>query len=389
MVFDIPDTSSMLNDMTTLTDAIGALDEGVGKLKNGVGDMKGGIASLASGSADLNAGLTLLSGNSTSLTAASSQINDALAEIAKQLGSGAVDPAQITELIGGLRKLSAGLSSGGDMSQPGLAEGLGQVQGGITQATTVMDGLIGGLAPVTDQGEIGALMGELGALSLSSDSQLTLEKLLNTNKQAAIVQGAWWYGPNGNDGVKAGLESAAAGLTQSIGGCQYMAGQLTAIADGLEAGLGGMAQLQTLATVMDGLSTSYSAFNDGLVVYAGGVNTLAANYKTFNSGLSQLVGGVNDLYGGVSELRDGTVKLHANVEDLPATMQKEIDSFLSDYQKNDFTPVSFVSAKNEHVKLTQFVLITDPVEIPAPADENPTPEPTTKTLWDRLMALFT
>jgi hypothetical protein len=98
---------------------------------------------------------------------------------------------------------------------------------------------------------------------------------------------------------------------------------------------------------------------------------------------------VSDLYGGVSDLREGTGKLHANVEDLPATMQKEIDSFLSDYQKSDFTPTSFVSAKNEHVKLTQFVLLTDPIKTPAPEKEATPDTPPTQTFWDRVTALFT
>ncbi|MDR0347460.1 MAG: hypothetical protein LBH56_03705 [Coriobacteriales bacterium] len=384
MVFDIPDTADMLKDMETLTDAIGALDEGVERLKSGVGDMKGGIAGLASGSAGINDGLSLLSGNSTALRAASAQINGALATIAQQLGSGAVDPAQIDQLIAGLRQLAAGLYSG-DFSQPGLAEGLEQVGGGISSAVGAMDGYITALAPLYNQGALGDLMTDALA-NLNQDSLLTLQSLLNTNTQAIYAQGVW-YGANGNDGIQASLYSIAAGLGQFAGNCRYLAGQLTTIADGLEAGLSGMGQLQTLIAYMGELSTNYTAFDGGLVSYMEGIDTLAANYKAFNSGLTQFASGVNDLYGGISDLREGTGMLYANVEDLPATMQKEIDSFLSDYQKDDFTPVSFVSADNKDVALVQFVLLTDAIKVPA-AEAPPSPAPAEQSFWDRLLSLF-
>jgi X-X-X-Leu-X-X-Gly heptad repeat protein len=385
MAFDIPDTAGMVEDMTKLSDAIGELNEGVGKLQDGVADMKGGATDLASGSAGINEGLSLLSGNSAQLTSASSQVDDALAQIAAQLEGGAIDPSQIEQLVGGLRQLSAGLSSG-DPSQPGLAEGLGQVQGGISTATAAMDAQIGALAPVGAEA-IGGLYADSTFATLLPDSQSTIASLISTNTQELYVQGAW-YGPNGTDGVKAGLNAAAAGLDQSISGCQYMAGQLDTIATGLESGLSGIAGLQTLTAYMKQLSSNYSTFDEGLATYAGGVDTLATNYRTFNSGLAQFAGGVGDLYGGISDLHDGTRELYVNVEDLPETMQEEIDSFLKDYQKSDFTPVSFLSASNEHVARVQFVLVTDAIKPPPPADDTPADEPADQTFWDRLISLF-
>jgi X-X-X-Leu-X-X-Gly heptad repeat protein len=387
MVFDIPDTADMVKDMTKLSDAIGELNEGVGKLQNGAYDMKSGAADLAAGSADLNEGLSLLSDNSSGLTQASSQINSALATIVAQLEGGAVDPSQIEQLIGGLRQLAAGLSSG-TAAQPGLAEGLTQVQGGISSATTAMDGQMGALTPVSDQVAIGTLLTELPTSGLSAGSQATVGALLSTNTQAAYVRGAW-YGPNGNDGVKAGLEAATAGLTQSIGSCQYMAGQLNTIADGLESGLGGITGLQTLVGHMKQLSSNYASFNEGLGTYAGGVDTLATNYRTFNNGLAQFAGGVDQLYGGISDLHGGTGELYTNVEDLPETMQKEIDSFLRDYQQSDFTPRSFLSAENEHIERVQFILLTDAIKLPTPPADTAADEPADKDFWSRLISLFT
>ncbi|MDR1082280.1 MAG: hypothetical protein LBL27_00210 [Coriobacteriales bacterium] len=385
MVFDIPDTASMVDDMATLTDAIEELDEGVGKLKSGAADIKNGAADLASGSDSLDDGLSLLSKNSTSLTSASLQIDGALQTIAKQLGADVVDPAQLKQLIEGLRQLSTGLYSG-DVSQPGLAEGLAQTQGGITQATTTMDGSIASLTPVGQQA-IQNLYADSAFSGLSQSSQDTIDDLVDTNTQAAYVRGAW-YGQSGNDGVKSGLETAAAGLGQSAGSCQYMAGQLSAIADGLESELSEIAQLQTLATYMDELSRNYTSFNTGLVSYADGIDTLATNYQTFNKGLTRFASGTDEFYGGVSALRDGTFELYVNVEDLPETLRDEIDSFIKDYQAADFTPTSFTSAKNEHLSRVQFILLTDAIKKPAATDDVATVEPTTLSFWDRLVALF-
>jgi X-X-X-Leu-X-X-Gly heptad repeat protein len=385
MVFDIPDTTSMLDDMTSLVDAIDKLNQGAGKLKDGVVSMEGGAAELAAGSASFSDGLSLLGKNSTSLTAASSQIDGALAAIAQQLEGGMVDPNQLAQLISGLRQISAGLRSS-DPSQPGLAEGLGQIQGGIGAAVMSMDSYVSALAPVGQQA-IQELYADPAMAGLSVPSQATIGNLIGASTQAAYVRGAW-YGPNGNDGVKGGLESAAAGLSQSIEACQYMAGQLDMIATGLESALGETAQLQTLAAYMQELSRNYTSFNAGLATYTGGLDTLAANYQTLNSGLAQFAHGVSDLSGGIASLSNGTSELQVNVKDLPETLQKEIDSFLADYQKDDFTPVSFISAENAHVARVQFVLRTDPIEVPAPPEEPTAPTPT-PSFWDRLTALFT
>jgi X-X-X-Leu-X-X-Gly heptad repeat protein len=384
MVFDIPDTDSMVADMATLSDAIGELNKGVRQLNDGVQDMEHGAAALTSGSNDLDTGLTLLNKNSPSLTTASSQVGEALRVIAEQLEAGSIDPAQIEQLTDGLRQLAGGLYSG-DASQPGLAEGLAQIQGGVTQATTAMDNLIGALSPVTDSAAINALMGELGALT--PNSQAMVQNLLNTNIQAATIQGAW-YGPDGNNGIKASFESVTAGLGESIENCQYMAGQLNTIASGLESSLGGIAGLQTLTTSMCELSNGYSEFNTGLVAYASGVDTLAKNYTAFNGGLAQLLSGVRGLREGTSGLYDGTSELYAQVYDLPETMQKEVDSFLEDYRVSDFTPVSFVSENSEHLSRVQFVLITDAVKVEIPDEPPSGDEPVKQTFWDRLLALF-
>ncbi|MDR3037259.1 MAG: hypothetical protein LBU31_02460 [Coriobacteriales bacterium] len=385
MVFDVPDTTSMLNDMQTLTDAIAALNSGVAALESGVADMQGGAARLASGSADLNAGLTLLRRNSGGLIAASAQIDVALAQIAQGMRDAPLDPDEMAELVEVLRLLSAGLSSS-DPKQPGLAEGLTSVQGGVMAATGMMEGSMRKLIPV-DASSIGELYGDPGYRDLEKGSKRIIDDLRNVNTQAQYVWGAW-YGPSGNDGVKAGLDAAAGGLGASVSTCKSMAGALTEVADGLETGFEALAGLKVLAGYLEELSSTYAAFDSGLAAYAGGVDAIADNYAIFDSGLSAFVDGVTGLYSGVSALHDGSNRLSIETEDLPATLQAQIDSFLDSYRVNDFEPASFVAPDNHRVARVQFVLRSDPIEIPAPTTSAADDTPAESSLWDRLKALF-
>jgi hypothetical protein len=290
-----------------------------------------------------------------------------------------LDPDEMAELVKGLRDLSAGLS--------GLAEGLTSVRGGIMYATEAMDGYIGGLSPMDVASIWAQLYGDPGYFGLADSSRTTIGQLVDVNTQAQYVFGAW-YGSSGTNGVKAGLEAAAGGLGTPIDACQSMAGALTNAADGLETGLGALAGLKVLAGYLEELSSTYAAFDSGLATYAGGVDAIADNYAAFDSGLSAFVDGVTGLYSGVSALHDGSNRLSIETEDLPATLQAQIDSFLDSYRASDFEPVSFVAPDNHRVARVQFVLRSDPIEIPAPATSTANDAPTESSLWDRLKALF-
>ncbi|MDR2586876.1 MAG: hypothetical protein LBC23_01265 [Coriobacteriales bacterium] len=379
MVFDVPDTTEIVDDMATLADAIGALDEGVGKLQSGVADMQTGATDLASGSADINKGLSLLSENSTNITSASAQVDAALAKIVRQLEAGAVDPSDLERLIGGLQELSKALHNN-DPLQPGLAEGLAQAQGNLAYLTSEVNSIVMEPTPVSED-EIDALYDVMS--SIPGKQQPTVEALIDLNEDIADIQG-YWAG-----GLKPGFDSVAEGLGKASGTCQYLAGTLDTITAELESELKGVAtDLKTLTSSLKSLSGNYSAFNEGLTAYTEGVDTIATNYQTFNGGLAQFTRGVGSLYGGVADLRGGTSELYANVEDLPTSVQEQIDSFLADYQKSDFTPVSFTAPNNEKVERVQFVLTTAPIKIPAPENDAATDVPVEKSFWDRLKALF-
>jgi X-X-X-Leu-X-X-Gly heptad repeat protein len=385
MVFEVPDTTKIVDDMSELSDAIGTLNDGVAELKEGMSKLTGGSADLKTGSKEVNTALSKLNSSGAKIRKAAKEIDSALAEIAKQMNTGSIDPKKITELVSGLRQLSLGLSNT-DPKTPGLSEGLKQVQGGIDSSVAAMDGYMAALKTV-DAASIGGLLTDPGLAGLSAQSQATVQRLVDTNTNAAYVLGAW-YGPGGNDGVKAGLSASSTGLSEPIEAAKTMSGQLTTIADGLEENLDSLSGLSQLASYMKQLSKEFTTFKDGVVTYTEGVGTLAKSYSDFDDGLKQYLNGTNELYGGLSSLRSGTDELYINVKDLPQTMQDEIDSFLEDYKSSDFEPKSFVSDKNTDVQHVQFVMVSDAIKIPEPPAASADSAPAEQNIWDRLLALF-
>jgi X-X-X-Leu-X-X-Gly heptad repeat protein len=117
------------------------------------------------------------------------------------------------------------------------------------------------------------------------------------------------------------------------------------------------------------------------------VKELAGNYSALNTGISGLSGGVDDLSGGIGELYDGTSEMNDAVKDLPEQMEQETDSLLDEYDKSDFTPVSFVSAQNEHTDSVQFVLKTESIEVPDTQQATDEVQEES-TFWTRLSDLF-
>ena len=74
--------------------------------------------------------------------------------------------------------------------------------------------------------------------------------------------------------------------------------------------------------------------------------------------------------------------LDGETADIPDEMETITGALTS-----DFEPASFLSAQNDDTASVQFVIKTDAIEIPEPADAGgETDAPV--TLWDRIKALF-
>ena len=134
------------------------------------------------------------------------------------------------------------------------------------------------------------------------------------------------------------------------------------------------------------LSANYSQFHQGLDGYMSAVKTLSGGYGEVHKGLQSLKGGIGQLDSGAKELSSGTGELNEAVADLPNEVQSQIDELTKDYEKPDFTPVSFVSDKNANVSTVQFVLKTGAIELPESV-QTVAAEPVKLTFWQKFACL--
>ena len=382
MPIELPDTSDMIDDMSSLSDAVDKLNSGVGDLAGGADDLNAGVGKLVEGSSDFADGLFALSGNSGELIKGSAQIGAALSAMATALNdpgaSGGVDLSDLTLLPAGLRQMATGL---GDLST-----GLTTLKGGYDTMFAQLDGAIMGIPDGTlTEADIQALAA--AASVLDPAYQATLGQLIASYGPAQTVKGTYTY-PN-PESIRSGMGAVSSSLDTMAGNLNTVIFNLNGMADNIETSLSSIdiaGQIQQLASGLSLLSLNYGKFHSGLVEYTDGVGQIASSYSELNNALVKLDEGTGDLADGTEDLYGGTRELNDAVIDLPDTVQEEIDKLMEDYDKSDFTPVSFTSSKN-NVSLVQFVLMTKSIqaEIDTAPAESETPE---MTLWDRLLALF-
>ncbi|MDL2300210.1 hypothetical protein LJC01_01015 [Clostridiaceae bacterium OttesenSCG-928-D20] len=389
MAIELPDTDEMLGEMLTLSDAISELNKGVGDLSDGVKALDSGAASLVSGSSEFSGGLSAVSSNSKNLTAGSAQIKAALEQISAGLSGGGLDGdinlSGLSSLSPTLRQLGSGLSQ--------MSAALLNLQSGLNTIYTNLDSSIMAIPNGSlTQEQIASLY----AVATEPSQIEILNQLSASYSAAQTVKGTYTYG--GDASIRSSLKSIAASLSVIANGdgsaqnpgASGIAAALNKTADGIDATLqssSSMQQLMQLAEGLQELSQQYVSFHEGLTAYTGGVSELSSNYSKLHSGLSGLKSGTSELKNGVNTLHDGTSEMAEQTADLPDDIQVEIDSLMSDYDKSDFTPVSFTSAKNKNVKLVQFVFMTDQIELPE-AEAAEEEQAVSQSVLDRLFALF-
>lgn len=376
---EMPDTGEMVDKIAALPDAINSLNDGVKKLNNGISDMSKGSVELTNGSAKFKYGLSQLSGNSTQLTQASSQIYSALTEIIALLNdpSVGIDLSALTQLPEGLNQLAQGLSD--------IQDSLTQLKSDFADANSALNSAIANI-PDISQSDIESLSNSSAIASLDEGQRNTFNQLLLSYTAAQTVKTAY-YGPSGNDGIKATFDLLESSLNTITGSINTISQSLSDMSSQIsDADIG--SQIQQLIDGLTALSNNYGQFNLGLIEYTNGVKDLSSNYESLHAGLVSLSDGTADLYEGMKKLYAGSNELNEGVSNFPETMQAEIDNLMKDYDKSDFKPVSFVSEKNTNVSLVQFVFKTAGIE--SNEETAKTSEPATEkaTLWDRFLALF-
>ena len=374
MNMELPDTDSMINDFTELSDAISDLNDGVGKLADGVAELKTGAGKLTSGSSDIKAGFSELSDNSGQLIQASAQIGGALTQIASALSgsSGEMDLGDLTQLPQGLSQLADGLDS--------ISGGLTELKNGFTSAYAALDGAIQGIPDATISQE---QITELYTQTDPSQHGL-LDQLIASYTAGQTVKGTYNQVKGAFDAVGSTIDTLSASIGTISATLDDMSGK---IGDALS-GMDMMEQLAQLSAGLSELDRNYAAFHSGLRNYMNGVGALSSGYADFHNGVSSFRNGIGELYDGVVELHDGTTELSDETAKMPDTIQSEIDNMLDQYTGSGFEPISFTSPKNEHTDLVQFVLKCEGIEKPEEM-KGVEVEASNETFWDRLISLFT
>ncbi|WP_456272482.1 YhgE/Pip domain-containing protein [Bacillus sp. AK031] len=367
---DTSETKSMTEDMAELSNGIKELNAGVAELETGIKELNSGAEGLRNGSAEYNTGINKLGGSSAGIASGSSSIRDALKNINQSLSgqSSDVDLSSLAELPASLTNLADRLTE--------AAAELSAQEADFTQAFAALDGAIGAI-PATQVSKE-----EIAGLRESGGDASVIDKLEKSHNAAQNVRETYAEQKK----VFTNVEQSLTRISTSV---SDMSGELKATASNLSSSLAEMdlSGLSDLQKGLAGLSANYNEFHSGLVSYTDGVSQLSSSYSKLHSGIVELTGGTTELENGVGELHDGTSELYEETKDLPNQMQAEIDKMISEYDKSDFEPVSFVSTENDNVSSVQFVIKTESIEMEEQEEKKAEPEKE-KGFWELLMDLF-
>lgn len=368
MAFDLPDTSEMTDDMTTLSDAIGSVLEGAQQLEDGMGEIADGAGQLKDGSSETRNSLKKLGTNGSSLAEISQAILDGLTGVQNALygqeGEASLgDLEDLATLPDGLNQLADGLGM--------MADRISPLKDGFTLAHSALKNSIQNIPQAIPEEDLEKLIEE-------NPDDPTIATLIETYEAAQGVKGT--YNQVGAaltatqkslDGITSGLETMEEGLRQSA---QELSDAMSSM------------DVDQMITELEQLVQNYGAFHQGLVEYTGGVSKLTKGYANLDRGIARLADGLDKTEQGMGDYTDGVSQLNDQTKELPDVLQQEIDGLLDEYDFSDYEPISFTSQQNQNVSLVQFVLQTQGIEKqeqPAVAEEAEK-----ETFWTRILDLF-
>ena len=366
MEIDIGDTSEWTDGIETLAAAVGDLNDGVKTLQNGAVALQQGIDELSTGGAVYQSGVQALADESETLRNGSAQILAALQEMEAALPSAdELDLSALQSLPEGLATLSGTLS--------GLSEQINALSDSYATALAALDNAIAAIPDTAVSDE------ELAALQQNNPDSAALSTLLETYQAAQAVKAVYTAVSPAFTAVQTTLPQFAAALKQMGQTLQTAAGEMQTVlsqADGLSDLLSGLQTLQQ----------QYAVFDEGLAEYTAGVQTVSDSYSALQAGLSGVQTGAGELTGGMQTFSNGLSQLNDNTAALPQQLGDAIEQMTKQYSGAKFSPVSFVSEKNQNVTAVQFVLQTAAIQKPV---KTVTQTPKEKeTFWDQLQNLF-
>lgn len=369
---DGPDTDSLTEEFQSLTDAIGEINEGVGELGNGVQSLSGGLTELESGSSEFQNGLNELSESGGELTSASAEINDAFGMVQEEVG-------QITG-IDGLEQLSGLTEEASDMAagMEELADGLDTLAESYGEANEALSTAMNEIPEATLTEE------DLQALYDSEVDDEIIEELVSTYEAAQNALAVYNESAESFEAVEPTLSEFQTSTRETADYIRGLAGNLEESIGDVDIDEGVDEFIASVNTMAD----NYNQFHEGLLAYTDGVNELSGSYSGIHSGIAEASSGSDELASGANELQNGTSELYDATQSIPDEMQEEIDEMISQYDKSDFDPVSFVAEENnEMTNSVQFVIQTDSIQQEEDTEEAEEDEED-EGFWDKLMNLF-
>jgi X-X-X-Leu-X-X-Gly heptad repeat protein len=384
MSIDLPDTNDLADEISSLQDAIeqintaaGSMADGTDQLDSGMSQFNSGLSDMYSGLDRLTKGLGDLTGGNADLEDASAQILYALTTIKDNLDSaGAIDLSELDALTDGSSQILSAVN--------GLSGGLSQVQSALSNVDTFKDGNNEIIAYLQDR------KNQLDdSIPKQAEEIEKINGMIQTLTQESSLLSGLDVSING-DGTEAnpGLASIASTLASQYA---IFDTNIQDLPDSLNELAGGILSLKD---AIDQLASNYGTFNSGLGEYLSGASTLYDGFNGLYDGFSDILdassllsSSLTDLSDGMQQLADGTDEMYSQTKDMDTQLQDKIDELLSDYDTDDFVPVSFVSEKNTNVELVQFVMMTDEIKS-VNAQNTPETQSTEQSFWQRLLALF-
>lgn len=356
MGIETPDTTELVSGFRQLGDGVGELKAGADGLASGasdlaagVGQVAGGVDGLAAGAGQLVGGANELTGGAQGVAGGASSLLGGMQTYRQALLDQAVDAGNMVDEAAAQAAQGAYANAQAAFTQAYLTAYNAQLA--IDNQTNLAKGM-------DSVSALAAAMQTAAAAAQSDAGVLEAQSSLGTATQNLVAINA----------TNAGYGASAQALSGAAGG------------------LGDIADSQSLLGGVAALSSGAESLALGTSALASGTSELASGANQAASGAGQLSAGAGQLSSGAQQLADGTGTLYEEVQGIPAKVQEEIDAMMADYDKSDFKPVSYASAKNTNVSLVQFVMSTDPIE--APSHEEPAVEEPEQGIWDRLLALF-
>lgn len=376
MALDDFETDDMVDDFGELSDAIAELHDGVGKLNEGIRDLRDGTGNLQDGSAKFQQGLVDLNGASGSLVNGSTEIKRALGTMKDELSFlEQIDLSQFNQLTNGLTDMEKGLRE--------IAKGLDELADGYAMGYAGLQEAIGAIPDYDESLELSRE--DQGKMISAGISKEKVKYLMENLYAAQAIKQIY-----SDKQFQALFNSIEPILHESSGGLLEIANGLKEMNSELKKSLNEFAELERLSELVDGINefaTQYNSFHQGLVDYTNGVGQLTDAYSELHSGIGELSSGTDELSSGTSELYDGTGELSEETATLPEDVQAEIDEFMESYDHSDFEAKSFVSEKNDHIGLVQFILTTEEIAHPE-IEEEEEKEKEKKGFWEMVKGLF-